>query len=120
MLLTRNSVGKKDLAKICGVRPSAVTKWVTGGGIDAINIAKIAIHFSVTTDWILGVTDRANPHAHANLNTSNYSPMNNLTPIKNLKILKLRKDAAAVKTALQQGMKAMSRLEKRLGEMDEN
>jgi hypothetical protein len=107
ILLSRTSVGKKDLAKICGVSPSAITKWVDGGGIDAVNIAKIAIHFSVTTDWILGVSDR-----------SNVSALLHLPPSKKLKISKLREDATAAKTAIEHLAKAMAGLEKRIGELE--
>ena len=86
-LLNANGLNKRDLSAICSVRPSAITKWARGGGIDAQNIAKIAIHFGVTSDWILGVSDE-----NEKMTTqSNSAPVRNLNTSKKLKISEIEK-----------------------------
>jgi hypothetical protein len=113
ILITRNSVSKKGLAKICNVGPSAVTKWATGGDIGADKIAHIAIHFGVTTDWILGVSEGSNitPLLHL---TSSHSP------IKKVKISELERSATELRTALEGMQAGLKGLEKAIEGLKEN
>ena len=52
-LMTDNGISKKQLADIAGVRPSAVTKWATGGAIRLKYLHKIAQYFKVETQQLL-------------------------------------------------------------------
>ena len=59
-LLDRKS-GKTQaaLARYCGVSTSAVSQWLSGGGIDEENILKSARFFGVSYDWLkTGIGDR--------------------------------------------------------------
>jgi transcriptional regulator with XRE-family HTH domain len=47
-------MGKADLAQIAGVGASAVTKWAAGGAIRPATLKRIADHFDVSIDWLLG------------------------------------------------------------------
>lgn len=47
-------IGKADLAKIAGVGASAVTKWAAGGAIRPATLKRVADHFGVSIDWLLG------------------------------------------------------------------
>lgn len=53
-LMEIDGIGKKGLADLCGVQPSAVTKWSRGGKIGAEYLSKIAARFDIDVDYILG------------------------------------------------------------------
>lgn len=123
-LLNAHHLSKKELANICSVRPSAITKWVSGGGIDAVNIAKIAVHFSVTSDWIIGIDDASNTTTLSHLPPSNFRTHGNftpsLTPVKKVKISALREDTETIKAVLEKLAKAVADMEKRIGELEKD
>ena len=45
--MLQHGIGKKDLAIIAGVGPSAVTKWSNGGAIRIQSVHRIAQHFDI-------------------------------------------------------------------------
>ena len=45
--MNQRGIGKKDLAEIAGVGPSAVTKWANGGAIRIQSVHRIARFFEV-------------------------------------------------------------------------
>lgn len=53
-LMRKNGVSSKKLAYIAGVGPSAVTKWKSGSSIRNDAISRIAVHFGVSIDWLMG------------------------------------------------------------------
>jgi transcriptional regulator with XRE-family HTH domain len=52
-LMDSKGLNKIKLAGICGVQPSAVTKWARGGKIGSQYLGKIALHCGVSVDWLL-------------------------------------------------------------------
>ena len=50
-----NGTTGKELARICDVAASAVTKWKKGGNIGNDKLKRISVHFGVSTDWLLGL-----------------------------------------------------------------
>ena len=51
------------LARFCGVSTSAVSQWLSGGGIDEENLQKIVAFFGVDYDWL--------KYGHGEKNTGN-------------------------------------------------
>lgn len=70
-LMVTRGIGKKNLAGICGVQPSAVTKWARGGKIGSDYLSKIAIHFGVTIEELIG-----HQPIHVSTNNSDTSEVN--------------------------------------------
>jgi transcriptional regulator with XRE-family HTH domain len=62
-LLPDDKSRKVTVARICEVRPSAITKWAKEGNISAANLAKLAIHFGVSVDWLLDLDQPSNRNA---------------------------------------------------------
>jgi transcriptional regulator with XRE-family HTH domain len=60
-LLRERQMTAKRLAEIADVAPSAVVKWKKGAGIGVDKLKKIAFHFGVSVDWLLGSTDNMEP-----------------------------------------------------------
>lgn len=58
-LMSEHDITLTKIASIAGVAPSAVTKWKAGGGIKADALNRIAVHFSVSADWLLTGKDAA-------------------------------------------------------------
>jgi len=61
-LMERDSINAAELSKIAGVGTSTISAWKKGlqkPSVDAVN--KLSDYFGVTTDFILGKTDRSNP-----------------------------------------------------------
>lgn len=57
-LMTKNRYRAKDIAKVCGVSPSAVTHWKNGSCMPSIeNLRKIAMLFGITVDELIGGTN---------------------------------------------------------------
>lgn len=112
ILITRNSVSKKELAKICNVGPSAVTKWANDGDIGADKIAKIAIHFGVTTDWILGVSEAPNVTSLLHLNAA-------MPPIKKDKIQELERSVSKIKMTIDGLQESVRGLDKAISAIKE-
>ena len=52
-LMEKTGISSRELAKIAGVVPSAVTKWKAGSSIRNAALSRIAIHFGVSTDWLV-------------------------------------------------------------------
>ena len=121
--------GKKlkqhHLANEFGVTPAAVSRWYNGSIPSPDILPKLAQFLGVSVDYLLekqppvvSNVSHPNRHAHADLTDPNTTALAYLPPIKNFKISKLREDATAVKTALEQLTKAVSGLEKRIGELE--
>ena len=63
-LVKKKKIQQKDLATNIGVRPSALSDWKKQRIKPSVDdIIKIAQYFNVSTDYILGLTDSATPHA---------------------------------------------------------
>ena len=54
MLMDKNGLTSKEVAAIAGVVPSAITKWKAGASIRTDALQRIAVHFGVSSDWLLG------------------------------------------------------------------
>lgn len=52
-LMEKNRVNSKELADVAGVVPSAVTKWKSGSSIRNDALSRIALHFGVSTDYLM-------------------------------------------------------------------
>lgn len=52
-LLARDGLNYKQLAAICMVSPSAITKWAKGAAIGSTKLHRIAMHFGVTVESLL-------------------------------------------------------------------
>lgn len=100
-LLDKESLSNRDLAKICDVQPSAVTKWARNKGVSAQNIATISVHFGVTSDWLLGIDQ------------SDQSPEKaNITRLKKGKISKSQKAIAEMRVCLDRLAEAVESLKR--------
>jgi DNA-binding Xre family transcriptional regulator len=55
-LMAKTRVNSKELADIAGVVPSAVTKWKKGASIRSDALRRIAVHFGVSLDDLVGNT----------------------------------------------------------------
>jgi transcriptional regulator with XRE-family HTH domain len=53
-LMEKNGLTSKEIAAIAGVVPSAITKWKAGSSIRTDALQRIAVHFGVSSDWLLG------------------------------------------------------------------
>jgi len=61
-LMESRGVAATELSKSTGINASTLTQWKKGlqkPSVDAVN--KLSDYFGVTTDFILGKTDRSNP-----------------------------------------------------------
>lgn len=57
-LMGENKTTQKELSLICGVKSQSVSLWVNGDTRpDILSLVKIAEHFNVSTDYLLGLTD---------------------------------------------------------------
>lgn len=57
-LLDFNKVTQQKMAEICSVKPQSVSQWRNGETRpDILSLTKIAQHFNVSTDYLLGLTD---------------------------------------------------------------
>ena len=57
-LLDFNKVTQQKMAEICSVKPQSVSQWRNGETRpDILSLSKIAQHFNVSTDYLLGLTD---------------------------------------------------------------
>lgn len=57
-LMGENKTTQKELSLICGVKSQSVSLWVNGETRpDILSLVKIAEHFNVSTDYLLGLTD---------------------------------------------------------------
>lgn len=54
ILMDKNGLTSKEIAAIAGVVPSSITKWKAGASIRTDALMRIAIHFGVSSDWLLG------------------------------------------------------------------
>ena len=62
-LMKENEVNGVDLAKAVGLSHGAVSEWKTGRNMPRSEaIAKIAKHFGVSSDYLLGLTSEKEPH----------------------------------------------------------
>lgn len=52
--MRQKSVSARELAEIAGVVPSAVMNWKRGHPIKTDSLLRIAVHFSVSVDSLLG------------------------------------------------------------------
>jgi transcriptional regulator with XRE-family HTH domain len=117
-LMDCSKITQDQLAEHMGVSQTTVWKWRKGAIPDGLFTVKLADFFGVSEKSLFENhehfdTTKAVSSNRSNTNTRSYFP-----PIKKLKISKLREDATAVKTALEQLTKAVSGLEKRLGELE--
>ena len=53
-LMREHAVSARELADIAGVVPSAVMNWKQGRPIKTDSLFRIAVHFSVSVDYLLG------------------------------------------------------------------
>ena len=51
-LMRSESLSAKEIAKIAGVAPSAVSKWKAGGGIKYDALRRLAVHFKTSEAYI--------------------------------------------------------------------
>lgn len=57
-LMEERKVTQQKIAEICSVKPQSVSQWRNGETRpDILSLAKIAKHFGVSTDYLLGLTD---------------------------------------------------------------
>lgn len=55
-LLSKNCMTRTDLADVCGVRGSAVSKWMRGANTPSGDaVYRMARYFNCSSDWILGL-----------------------------------------------------------------
>ena len=58
VLMEERKVTQQKIAEICSVKPQSVSQWRNGETRpDILSLAKIANHFGVSTDYLLGLTD---------------------------------------------------------------
>lgn len=63
-LRTENGLTQQDLADILKVSPSTIGMYEQNRrDPDTNTIKSLAVHFSVSTDWLLGLTDVPNVHS---------------------------------------------------------
>lgn len=55
-LMDKDGLTSKEVAAIAGVVPSAITKWKAGASIRTDALHRIAVHFGVSSDWLLGAS----------------------------------------------------------------
>jgi transcriptional regulator with XRE-family HTH domain len=55
-LMDKDGLTSKEVADIAGVVPSAITKWKAGASIRTDALQRIAVHFGVSSDWLLGTS----------------------------------------------------------------
>ena len=59
VLLKENNVSRKELCSAIGVTNSNITGWENGDYAPSVDIViQIAHYFNVTTDYLLGVSDK--------------------------------------------------------------
>ncbi len=57
-LRKENKLNQQELAKLCDVKQSCVSKWERGATIpDALMIIKLCQVFKVSADYLLGITE---------------------------------------------------------------
>lgn len=62
-LMDKNKVNQKTMAELCGVQRQSISLWYNGDTRpDIISLGKIAQHFGVSTDYLLGLTNCRNPN----------------------------------------------------------
>lgn len=55
-LLSKGCMTRTELAQVCGVRPSAVSKWMRGANTPSGDaVYRMARYFNCSSDWILGL-----------------------------------------------------------------
>lgn len=57
-LMAENKTTQKEISLVCDVKSQSVSLWVNGETRpDILSLVKIAEHFNVSTDYLLGLTD---------------------------------------------------------------
>lgn len=59
LLMEANNVQQHTIANIIGVKRQSISQWINGDTRpDILSLGKIAEHFNVSTDYLLGLTDK--------------------------------------------------------------
>ena len=62
-LISKSGKSANYIMGKCNIRHNAPTEWAKGKGSPSTEaVAKIALYFNVSTDYLIGLTDNPKPH----------------------------------------------------------
>jgi transcriptional regulator with XRE-family HTH domain len=109
VLLKERNMTAKELTVLLGASRSAVSEWKSGKAKPTIDhIVKIAQIFSVSTDWLLGLTDDPKPIVPSKEAVEALAEYEKTAPKFNVTDEQL---AAALPPDIRDGMMALIRIE---------